>query len=531
MEQYQAILAAIIDSSEDAIISKDLNGIVTSWNKAAERIFGYTQAEMIGHPIAVLIPGERQAEEDMILATLRDGRRIEHFETVRRSKAGADVQISLTISPIKNTDGKVIGASKIARDITRQKESYDMLQQYAERLELINTIGKTIVAELDAQSILQKVTDATTQISGAAFGAFFYNKIDSKGEAYMLFTLSGAPREAFEKFGMPRNTEVFRKTFEGDGIFRSDDITKDARYGKNAPHKGMPEGHLPVVSYLAVPVISKTGLVVGGLFFGHPKAGQFKEEHENLVSAVAIQAAIALENAKLYDEIKLLNAQKDEFISFASHELKTPLTTANGYVQLAQRMPERAAEFIPKLQKQLDRLSAIITNLLDISKIQAGRMDMEFRYTSLFELVKGSVEAIDQVTAKHLIGCELPSHDIRVIIDAQKIEQVIVNLLSNAIKYSPPDTKVLLKATVLGDQIQLCVQDSGIGIGKEHLEKIFNRYYRIKQSATSAEGLGLGLYISQEIVEAHSGRIWAESEEGKGSVFYFTFPIERAGEK
>ncbi len=528
MERHEAMLAAIIDSSDDAIISKDLNGVITSWNKSAERIFGYTEPEVIGKHISILIPQERLEEENMIISQLRQGNRIEHFETIRITKSGKKIHISLTVSPIKNREGITIGASKVARDVTRQKESQELLQQYADRLELINTIGRNIVSELDAESILQKVTDASTKISGAAFGAFFYNKIDAKGQAYMLVKLSGAPMEAFERFGMPRNTAVFQKTFSGEGIFRSDNITKDPRYGKNAPHKGMPEGHLPVVSYLAVPVVSQSGVVVGGLFFGHPEEGIFKEEHESLVAAIATQAAIALDNAKLYEEVKVLNAQKDEFIGFASHELKTPLTTAMGYVQLMQNEPEMSPEYIPKVSKQMKRLSAIIADLLDISRIQAGRLDLHFKHTSLQELIRNSIEALGQTgTATHKIECELPLTDISISVDEQKMEQVLVNLLSNAIKYSPEKNKVLLSAAQVGDQLEISVQDFGEGIPEQHIEKIFKRFYRAPALNNNAEGLGLGLYISQGIIEAHSGKIWAESEPGKGATFHIMFPVER----
>lgn len=528
IERHEAMLAAIIDSSDDAIISKDLNGIITSWNKSAERIFGYEAAEVIGKHISVLIPEERLEEENMIISQLRKGNRIEHFETVRRTKSGNNIHISITVSPVKNRQGTIIGASKIARDITRQKESQELLKQYADRLELINTIGRNIVSELDAESILQKVTDASTKISGAAFGAFFYNKIDAKGKAYMLVKLSGAPMEAFEKFGMPRNTAVFQKTFSGEGIFRSDNITKDPRYGKNTPHKGMPEGHLPVVSYLAVPVVSQSGVVVGGLFFGHPQEAVFKEEHESLVAAIATQAAIALDNAKLYEEVKLLNAQKDEFIGFASHELKTPLTTAMGYVQLLQNEPEMSPEYIKKISRQMTRLSAIIADLLDISRIQAGRLDLHFKHTSLQELIRNSIETLGQTgTATHKIECALPAEDIAVLVDEQKMEQVLVNLLSNAIKYSPDREKVLLSAILVGDQVQVSVQDFGEGIAEHDMEKIFKRFYRVPSLSNNAEGLGLGLYISQGIIEAHSGKIWVESEAGKGATFHIMFPVER----
>src|SRR5689334_14971910 len=200
-KNQQALLAAIIESSQDAIISKNLQSRITSWNKAAERMFGYTEQEMLGKKIHVLIPEDRLKEEDFIIERLKNGQLVEHYETLRKTKSGKFLQISLTISPIKDDSGRIIGASKIARDITHQKEN-------EERLKIIYAFGKSISAYLDVNTILQKVTDVTTQLAGAAFGAFFYNKIDSKGESYMLYTLSGAPREAFERFGMPRNTAI-----------------------------------------------------------------------------------------------------------------------------------------------------------------------------------------------------------------------------------------------------------------------------------------------------------------------------------
>jgi PAS domain S-box-containing protein len=278
-----AILAAIIESSEDAIISKDLNSRVTSWNRSAERMFGYSEKEMIGQLIHRLIPEDRQSEEEQIIASLKEGKPVKQFETIRIRKDGREIKVSLMISPVRDSEGNIIGASKIARDITRERLN-------EERLQLINELGRSISAHLDVEKILQIVTDATTKVCTAAYGAFFYNMIDAKGETYMLYALSGAPREAFEKFGMPRNTKIFNPTFTGDGIVRSDNILLDPRYGKNAPHKGMPVGHLPVVSYLAVPVISHTGVVIGGLFFGHPKEARFTEEHESPRSLSTMQS-------------------------------------------------------------------------------------------------------------------------------------------------------------------------------------------------------------------------------------------------
>ena len=176
------------------------------------------------------------------------------------------------------------------------------------QLEALHRIGKALHSELDLEKIVQRVTDEATAICGAEFGAFFYNVIDPVGESYTLYTLAGVPRERFSKFPMPRNTDVFGPTFRGEGVVRLDDVTKDARYGKNAPHHGMPEGHLPVCSYLAVPVVALSGEVLGGLFFGHSKPGVFRQRDEDSVVAIAAHAAIAIENARLYDEQR--NARK-----------------------------------------------------------------------------------------------------------------------------------------------------------------------------------------------------------------------------
>src|ERR1700744_3145036 len=157
------------------------------------------------------------------------------------------------------------------------------------RLKTVLRVGQAVAAELDLEKAVQLVTDAATELTGAAFGSFFYNVLNDAGESYMLYTLSGVPREAFSKFPMPRNTAVFAPTFGGEGVVRSDDIMKDPRYGKSHPHFGMPKGHLPVASYLAVPVVSANGQIHGGLFFGHDQPGIFTEDSEILVSAIAAQ--------------------------------------------------------------------------------------------------------------------------------------------------------------------------------------------------------------------------------------------------
>jgi signal transduction histidine kinase/DNA-binding response OmpR family regulator len=174
--------------------------------------------------------------------------------------------------------------------LQEQERAAEELREEARTLETLNRVGRTLAAELDLEKTVQAVTDAATEVSGAQFGAFFYNVKNDAGESYLLYTLSGAPREAFAKFGMPRNTAVFAPTFAGEGAVRVDDITEDPRYGRNAPHHGMPKGHLPVRSYLASSVVSRTGEVIGALFFGHSRPGVFTERAERLVTGIAAQA-------------------------------------------------------------------------------------------------------------------------------------------------------------------------------------------------------------------------------------------------
>src|SRR6185503_13650029 len=199
---------------------------------------------------------------------------------VKRADNHAEVWVASKGRGLYAKNGTVLGMIGFVQDISTRKWNEETLREQAEALRTLNEMGKTISAELDLHATVQAVTDAATELTGARFGSFFYNVLNEDGASYMLFTLAGVPRAAFDHFPMPRATDLFGPTFRGEAVVRIDDVKKDPRYGKNSPYYGMPEGHLPVTSYLAVPVVSRSGEVLGGLFFGHPVADMFTERDE-----------------------------------------------------------------------------------------------------------------------------------------------------------------------------------------------------------------------------------------------------------
>lgn len=540
-----ALLSAIIDSSDDAIISKTLQSIVTSWNPGAERIFGYTAAEMIGHSITTIIPPERQDEEPEIIARLRRGEQVEHFDTQRMRKDGSRIEVSLTISPIRNADGVVVGASKIARDITDRKLAEDALHRQQAKLKIVNSLGASFSAELDLEKLIQAVTDAGRELCGAAFGAFFYTVVNEQGKSLQLYTLSGAPRSAFEKFGMPRATPIFEPTFLGTAVVRSGDIQKDSRYGKLPPHHGMPPGHLPVRSYLAVPVISNATKVIGGLFFGHPEPNVFTDESEELLIAVAAQASVAIENARLYqaqrqatEKIQAAGAEaerqsrlKDEFLATLSHELRTPLQSILGWIQVI-RSEDRTEEELELGLEVIDRnaqsQTRIIEDLLDMSRILSGKVRLDVQRVNLSSAIESALETVKPAAEAKEIRLQSVIDPLAkpVAGDPNRLQQIFWNLLSNAIKFTPKSGKVQIVLERVNSHLEVSVSDSGMGISEEFLPYVFERFRQADATSTRSHGgLGLGLAIVKNLVELHGGWVRVKSPGmNQGATFTVAFP-------
>src|SRR6185503_8396410 len=424
-----------------------------------------------------------------ILGKMRRGERIERFETVRLNKDGHRVDVSLTVSPVRDADGHIVGAAKIVHDITARRRAERALQDETEALETLNRVGQAVAAQLDLERIVQHVTDAATQLTGAAFGASFYNITDpAGGESYWLYTLSGASRESFAQFPMPRNTEVFAPTFNGEGVVRSGDIRKDPRYGKNPPYAGMPQGHLPVCSYLAVPVEARTGEVNGGLFFGHPAPEMFSERAERLVVNVAAHASIAMANAQLFQtlheregqlkqvaaereqfleseriarsEAERLSHMKDEFLATLSHELRTPLNAIQGWATLLRQRqvsPEDMHRGLETIERNVRAQTQIVNDLLDMSRIISGKIHLEVQPMYLHDVVNAAIDAVGQsAIAKRIRIHPLLDSSIGLVRgDPNRLQQVLWNLLTNAVKFTPNGGRIQIVLERVNSHVEI----------------------------------------------------------------------------
>jgi PAS domain S-box-containing protein len=457
------------------------------------------------------------------------------------------------VHPLRDTAGSVLRWFGTNTDVDQVKQVREALRDETRILELLNNTGTTLSSKLDLQTLVQTVTDAATQLSGAKFGAFFYNVLNAEGESYMLYTLSGAPRAAFEKFGLPRNTPVFNPTFRGEGPLRSDDITRDPRYGKMPPHHGMPPGHLPVCSYLAVPVTSRSGEVIGGLFFGHPEPGVFTERHERIILGVAAQAAIAIDNARLYEaaqtaaeerkqlleseraaraEAERTNELKDLFLANLSHELRTPLSAILGWSQVLRSRDADDADLrqgLEAIERGARMQTQLIEDLLDMSRITSGKVRLDIQPVEPVAFIEAAMETIRPAADAKGIRLEklLDPAAGPISGDPGRLQQIVWNLLSNAIKFTPKAGKVQVVLERVNSHIEISVADTGIGIKPGFLPHLFERFRQADASTTRRHGgLGLGLSIVKHLVELHGGTVRAKSPgEGCGTTFTIHLPL------
>jgi len=511
-------LAAVVESSDDAIVAKDLNSTIVSWNRAAERMFGYTAEEAIGRSVRMIIPDELQPEEDMVLARIRSGGLVDHFETRRRRKDGSEVLVSLTVSPIVDEAGRVIGASKIARDITEQSRLRAAAREQALVTERLSETGAVVAASLDRHTIVQRVIDAATSLTQAEFGAFVHSVGPTTD--YTLSSHAAPPRDVIRRFLERRWDTLVTTSVRGHAAIRLDDV-QDA-----------PDARWVIRSYLAIPVKTAAGEVLGGLLFGSSASAAFTEQHERIASAIAAWASLALENARLYLAARDADRLKDEFLAVLSHELRTPLNAIVGYARLLRggllsgTKMERGLE---TLDRNATALTQIVEDVLDISRIVTGKIRLDVQPVDLSSLVQNAVSTV-------LPAADAKSIRIETIIDPRvgpvsgdpgRLQQVAWNLLSNAVKFTPKNGRVQVRVECVNSHVELAVSDTGIGINPDFLPYVFERFRQADGSMSrKAGGLGLGLSIVRHIIEMHGGSVQAASEgDGCGATFRVRLPL------
>jgi signal transduction histidine kinase/ActR/RegA family two-component response regulator len=438
-----------------------------------------------------------------------------------------------------------VGANYTATVLQRKRDE-ESLRRRNHALETLTRFSRDLAAERDPQAIAQTVTDAGRELSGARFGAFFYNVIGAAGESYMLYSLSGAEREDFAGFPMPRNTHIFGPTFRGEPTVRIDDVQLDARYGLLPPYHGLPPGHLPVRSYLATPVISRSGEVIGGLFFGHPEPGVFRAESEGVVEALAAHAAIAIDNARLYRSLQLELSEreaaegalrdaaerKDEFLAMLGHELRNPLAPVRNCLHILEHSDDdpgqrrRAREI---MGRQVSHLTRLVDDLLDVARISRGKIELRKERLDILELVRQTVEDHrSAMTAAGLqLDLQLAAGSLWVEGDRVRLAQSLGNLLENAAKFADRGGRVSVRAAREGASVVVRVVDDGLGIPPEELPHIFEPFSQLGGTRErSPGGLGLGLAVVKRLVELHGGTIQAFSEgPGHGAELSIALPI------
>ena len=484
--EAQSRLAAIVESSDDAIVSKDLDGIVQSWNSGAQRIFGWSAEEMIGKPITVLIPPERQDEEPKILARLRAGERVDHFETVRVTKDGRRVHVSVTISPVRDREGRIIGASKIARDVTTLKEYERRITDFVENASVgLHWVGPDGIILWANQCEMEMLGYAREEYVGRHIAEFH-------ADAPVIEDILARLTRGEKLINYPARLRC------KDGTIRHVLISSCVRFE---------DGHFKNTQCYTRDIT----------------ALKLAEEERNRLLERERAARVEAERA---------SSTKDDFLATLSHELRTPLNAILGYAQLLRAGtlgPSELPEALEIIERNARSQTQIIEDLLDLSRITSGKMRLDVQSVDLAGVVTSAVDTLKPAAeAKGLkLTAVLDPLAGSVRGDPARLQQVVWNLLSNAIKFTRKHGKVQVSLERVNSHVEIVVSDTGEGIASEFLPHVFDRFRQADASASRRHGgLGIGLSIVKQLVELHGGTVRAKSPgAGQGSTFVVSLPL------
>jgi len=484
-ERYRTarLLASIVESSDDAIVGKSLDGIIQSWNAAAERIFGYDAEEAVGRHITLVIPPDRVAEEDHIIGRLRRGERVDHFETVRMRKDGSHVEVSLTISPIHDVDGRVIGASKVARDITAKKQAEELLRENEERLRIAMETGKIGVWEWDIPADHVTMTDSLHAIHGISKEDF------------------GATAEAFAELVHPDDRELVSKAM-------------DRSLNQEAPYE------------LEFRVVKPGGEVIW--IFTNAIVMRRDGRPVRMIGA----SMDITERKRTEEALKTADRRKDEFLAILAHELRNPLAPIRNASQVLLMKASSDADTKwsrEVIGRQVHHMARLLDDLLDVSRIALNRFELRKERIELAEIIRNAVDTSRPLmdAGRHDLVVDLPRNPVHVHGDPVRMAQVFSNLLNNAAKYTETGGHIRLSVEPREGEILVSVKDDGIGISAEALPRIFDMFSQAKPALERSQGgLGIGLALARGLVELHGGRIDVHSAgPGTGSEFIVRLPL------
>jgi PAS domain S-box-containing protein len=481
----QAQLAAIVESSHDANVSKTLDGTILTWNRGAERVFGYRAEEVVGQSITMLIPPERQHEEPEFLARVKRGDIVDHFETIRIAKGGSRLDISLTLSPLRSADGSIIGVSKVARDITAQKRAEAALRMTQQQLQLVTDHMAVAVSHVSRNLRYRWVSPG--------FAAWLGREPESIIGRRIVDVIGQAALEVIQS--------------QVDRVLRGEVV----EFETQVPYAGLGPRWVRA-SY--VPTHGDDGEVDGWV------------------------AAITDVTDRHVMEQALLEAdhRKDEFLAMLAHELRNPLAPIRNALYILRMTSEPGAANVrvtDMIERQVNHLVRLVDDLLEVSRITRGRIDLRRERTDLAAVVRSAVETSrPQVDAAgHRLDVILPDEPVVIECDAVRIAQVISNLLNNAARYTEHGGRITLEARREGEDAVITVRDTGIGIEPGMLGRVFELFVQSDpENGRSQGGLGIGLALVRRLVELHGGAVHASSAGlGKGSEFIVRLPIAAAG--
>jgi len=552
-------LGAIVRSSEDAIVAKDLDGIITAWNPAAERLFGFTAEEAIGRSIRMIVPADRQGEEDEVLRRLRRGESIEHMETVRVRNDGTPVDIALTVSPIKDADGRIIGASKIARDIGERRRAEaergrllageqaerERAESAEERAMLLSDSSAALSASLDSATTLRTVS----RLVVPRFADWCIIDLVARDHTVERVAVSaGAPDTEALLLELQQYVPDWKSSQPAAEVLRTrttmliPEVTEETLVSTSRDAR-----HLEIMrrlrprSAIAVPMVTRQR-TVGAITLVRTSEHAYGAIDVALAEELARRAALAVDNATLFSEADQARAQaesanraKDEFLAVLSHELRTPMNAVYGWARMLQ-MGQIDSATTPRALDAIVRNAHVqlqlIDDLLDVSRIISGKMRLDIRPVDLPRVLEAALDAVRPAAdAKGLRLQPLIDPSAGPLNgDPDRLQQVVWNLLMNAVKFTPRDGRIQLALQRVNSHVEIVVSDTGAGIRSELLPLIFDRFKQGESGTTRNQGgLGIGLALVRHLVELHGGSVTAESPgEGKGSTFRVKLPLVAA---